>query len=46
MVRVGGGSSELIGSISVVGQLSTYPSPNPTVTLTCYQVTVVGLGEG
>ena len=36
----------IIGSISVSGQLRTYPSPNPTFTLTCYQFTVVGLGEG
>ena len=34
------------GSISVSGQLPTYPSPNPTLTLTCHQLTVVGLGEG
>ena len=34
------------GSISVSGQLPTDPSPNPTLTLTCYQLTVVGLGEG
>ena len=27
-------------------QLPTYPSPNPTLTLTCYQLTVVELGEG
>ena len=33
-------------SISVSGQLPTYPSPNPTLTLTCYQLTVVELGEG
>ena len=26
-----------MGSISVSGQLPTYPSPNPTLTLTCYQ---------
>ena len=32
-----------IGSISVSGQLPTYPSPNPTSTLTCYQLTVVGI---
>ena len=25
------------GSISVSGQLPTYPSPNPTLTMTCYQ---------
>ena len=34
------------GSISVSGQLPTYPSLNPTLTLTCYQLTVVELGEG
>ena len=33
-------------SISVSGQLPTYPSPDPTLTLTCYQLTVVELGEG
>ena len=27
-------------------QLPTYPSPNPTLTLTCSQLTVVELGEG
>ena len=27
------------GSISVSGQLPTYPSPNPTLTLTCRQLT-------
>ena len=27
-------------------QLPTNPSPNPTLTLTCYQLTVVELGEG
>ena len=32
-----------VGSISVSRQLPTYPSPNPTLTLTCYQLTVVGL---
>ena len=30
------------GSISVSGQRPTYPSPNPTFTLICYQLTVVG----
>ena len=35
-----------LGSISVSGQLPTYPSPNPTLTLACYQLTVVELGEG
>ena len=34
------------GLKSVSGQLPTYPSPDPTFTLTCYQLTVVGLGEG
>ena len=33
-------------SISASGQLPTYPSPNPTLTLTCCQLTVVELGEG
>ena len=36
----------ILGSISVSGQRPTYPSPNPTFILTCYQLTVVGLGEG
>ena len=35
-----------LGSISVSRQLSTYPSPNPTLTLTCYQLTLVELREG
>ena len=34
------------GSISVSGQRPTYPSPNPTFTLSYYQLTVVGLWEG
>ena len=34
------------GSISVSGQLPTYPSPNPTLTSNCCQLTVVDLGEG
>ena len=34
------------GSISVSGQLPTYPSPNPTLTLTCYQLIIFELGEG
>ena len=34
------------GSISVSGQRPTYPSPNPTFTLSYYQLTAVGLGEG
>ena len=37
---------KVIGSISVSGQLPTYPSLNPTLTSTCYQLTVVELGEG
>ena len=40
------GTDGSFGSISVSGQLPTYPSPNPTLTLTCYQLTVVELGEG
>ena len=31
--------------MSVSDQQSTYPSPNPTLILTCYQLTVVELGE-
>ena len=30
--------------IPVSGQLPTYPSPNPTLTLTCYQLTVGNIG--
>ena len=36
----------LFDSILVSEQLRSYPSPNPTLTLTCYQLTVVGLREG
>lgn len=33
--------------MSVSEQLNTYPSPiNPTLTLSCNQLTDVGLGEG
>ena len=39
-------SYRYLGCISASGQLPTYPSPNPTLTLTCYQLIVVGLGEG
>ena len=35
-----------IGSVSVSGQLPTYPSPNSISTLTCCQWTVVELGGG
>ena len=42
----GGGVEQNNGSISVSWQLPTYPSPSPTLTLTCYQLTVVELGEG
>ena len=31
------------GLLSVSKLLSTYPSLNPTSTLTCYQLTVIGL---
>lgn len=30
------------GSISASEQLQTFPSPNPTITLNCYQLIVVG----
>ena len=33
------------GSMSVPDQQRTYPSPNPTFTRTCLQLTVVGLRE-
>ena len=33
-------------SVSVSKKLRSYPSTNPTLTLTYYQLTVVGLGEG
>ena len=32
--------------MSVSEQLPTYHSPNSTLTLTCYQLTVVELGDG
>lgn len=32
-------------SMLVSGQLGTYPSPNPTLTLTCFQLIVVGAGR-
>ena len=35
-----------IDSISVSGQLPIYPSPNPILTLTCYQLAVVECGGG
>ena len=34
------------GSMLVSDQLRTYPSPNPKLTLNCYQLIVVGLREG
>ena len=34
------------GSISLSKQLRTYSTPNPTLTLTCDQLNVAGLGEG
>ena len=34
------------GSMSVSQQLHTYPFPNLTLTLTCYQLTLMRLGEG
>lgn len=37
---------QIIGSMSVSEQLRTYPSPDPALTLTYHQVTVLGLGEG
>ena len=33
------------GSISISGQLPPYPSPNPTLTLTCCRMTVVDTGQ-
>ena len=34
------------GLMSVSEKLHTYPSPNPTSTLTFYQLTVAGLARG
>ena len=34
------------GTMSVSEKLRTYPSFSPTLTLTYYQLTVTGLGEG
>ena len=34
------------GSLYVSGKLPTYPSPNPTLTLTSHLGQNVGLGEG
>ena len=36
----------LASTLLVSGQLPTYPSPNLTLTLACYQLTAVELGEG
>ena len=32
--------------MSVSEQMHTYSTPYQTLTLTCYQLTIVGLGEG
>ena len=32
--------------MSVFEQMHTYSTPYQTLTLTCYQLTIVGLGEG
>ena len=37
---------DIFGSMSISEQLRTYLSPNPKLTLTCYHLTAVGLGEG
>ena len=37
---------ENVRSMSESDQLHTYPSPDPTLTLTCYFFIVVELGEG
>ena len=37
---------ENVESISESDQLHTYPSPDPTLALTCYYMIVVELGEG
>lgn len=34
------------GSVSVSEKLCIYPSPKPTLTLTCYPLTIVELGKG
>ena len=39
LVTFRGQSVKFSESISVSRQLPTYPSPNPTLTLTCYQLT-------
>lgn len=36
----------LVGSMSASKKLHTYPSPNATLSLSCYQLIVVGLGRG
>ena len=38
--------SKVMGSMSISECLPSYPSLSLTLTLTCYQLTVVGLGEG
>ena len=42
----GSGENGIFESILASEQLPTYPSPNPTSTLTCCQLTVAELGEG
>ena len=37
---------ENVRSMSETDQLHTYPSPDPTLALTCYCLIVVELGEG
>ena len=39
-------AAKVVGSMLVSEKLRTHPFPYPTSTLTCSQLTVVGLGEG
>ena len=45
-IQRGRGREKLLLEISVSEQLRTYPSPNPSLGLNCYQLTGVELGEG
>ena len=45
-IQRGRGREKLLLEISVSEQQRTYPSPNPSLGLTCYQLTGVELGEG